>query len=259
MFSHEGDTRSSRQNRVLAGYLAFVGGLANSAGFVIIGRFTSHITGNVGRLTTETAFGKSASAFSALLLILSFFFGAFVGSVVLESRPFGHVSRAYALALAIEAVLLVVFAVLVHGGVATNEVGIDAEAALLCCAMGLQNGLVTRLSGAVVRTTHLTGVMTDLGIESARWFRYWRASISRSIGVRLILGKTAAERPSSEKTFLLSTIATSFVIGAFAGALGTVRFGNAFIGVAATLIIACAAYAFFSGASHDDTSQASRR
>jgi uncharacterized membrane protein YoaK (UPF0700 family) len=258
MFSHEGDTRSSRQNRVLAGYLAFVGGLANSSGFVIIGRFTSHVTGNVGRLAVDNAFGKFASAFSAALLILTFFVGAFVGSVILESRPFGHVSRAYALALAIEAALLIAFAALVHDGVAVSELGIDAEAALLCCAMGLQNGLVTRLSGAVVRTTHVTGVVTDLGIESARWFRHWRGALSRSIHVRLVVG-AVGEKPSYEKFLLLMTIAGSFLAGSFVGAIGTVRLGNSFMGVAAMLIAACSAYAFKSGSKHMDTLQASRR
>ena len=40
----------------------------------------------------------------------------------------------------------------------------------LLFAMGLQNSLVTRISDAVVRTTHLTGLFTDLGIELSQLF-----------------------------------------------------------------------------------------
>ena len=38
--------------------------------------------------------------------------------------------------------------------------------------MGLQNSLVTRISNAVVRTTHLTGIFTDLGIELSQLIFY---------------------------------------------------------------------------------------
>jgi uncharacterized membrane protein YoaK (UPF0700 family) len=43
---------------------------------------------------------------------------------------------------------------------------------LLLFAMGLQNSLVTSISNATVRTTHLTGLFTDLGIELSQLFFY---------------------------------------------------------------------------------------
>lgn len=48
----------------------------------------------------------------------------------------------------------------------------DSIAMLLLFAMGLQNAMVTKISKAVVRTTHLTGLFTDLGIEMSQWFFY---------------------------------------------------------------------------------------
>lgn len=49
MFRHEGANRSHHHNQLLAGYLAMIAGFVNSAGFILIGSFTSHVTGNVGR------------------------------------------------------------------------------------------------------------------------------------------------------------------------------------------------------------------
>ena len=66
--------------------------------------------------------------------------------------------------------------------------------------MGMQNSLVTRLSGAVVRTTHLTGVVTDLGIEAARWYRWHRAKL-RALPT-LLPSRSTPDRPEPSLTAL---------------------------------------------------------
>lgn len=244
MFSREGSARSDSQNRWLAGYLAFVGGFVNSSGFVLIGIFSSHVTGNVGRLANDAATGQYAAAVAALTLVLSFFTGAFAGSVIIESRFLGRSSaRAYALALSVEAMLLLLFTLLSYVTVTEHPRARDAETSLLCAAMGLQNALVSRLSGAVVRTTHLTGVVTDLGIESARWFRFWRRSISEVTHLPLVLGRNLAERPSFSKVLLLGTIAASFLAGASLGAYSAVHFHHLSMLFAVVAVAIFAAYA----------------
>jgi len=245
MFSREGSARSDRQNRQLAGYLAFVGGYVNSSGFVLIGTFTSHVTGNVGRLANDAALGQYAAAIAALSLVFSFFAGAFSASAIVESRFLSSVGpRAYAVALALESFLLLSFTALSYVTIGAHARVLDAEAALLCAAMGMQNALVTRLSGAVVRTTHLTGVVTDLGIEAARWFRFWRHSLSAVTRVPLVLGRNPAERPALSKVLLLGTIAASFLAGAGSGAYSAVHLGHGSMLIAAAAVAACAAYAF---------------
>jgi uncharacterized membrane protein YoaK (UPF0700 family) len=215
LFSREGNARSDSQNRWLAGYLAWVGGFVNSSGFVLIGTFSSHVTGTVGRLANDAATGQYAAAVAAFSLVLCFFAGAFGGSMIIESRFWGaQRSRAYAAALTSETALLLLFTLLSYLTTSDHPRVQDAETALLCAAMGLQNALVSRLSGAVVRTTHLTGVVTDLGIESARWFRFWRRSLSEVTKLQLVLGRNPAERPASPKVLLLGTIAASFLAGA---------------------------------------------
>jgi uncharacterized membrane protein YoaK (UPF0700 family) len=247
LFSREGSARSDSQNRWLAGYLAFVGGFVNSSGFVLLGTFSSHVTGNVGRLANDAATGQYAAAVAALSLVLCFFAGAFAASVIIESRFLGSPSaRAYALALTAETVLLLLFSYLSYTTSSAHPRMRDAETALLCAAMGLQNALVSRLSGAVVRTTHLTGVVTDLGIEAARWFRFWRRSLSEITRVPLVLGRNPAERPATPKVLLLGTIAASFLAGASSGAYSAVHWHHASMLIAALAVAMCALYALLS-------------
>jgi uncharacterized membrane protein YoaK (UPF0700 family) len=245
MFREEGK-RSDRQHRMLAGYLAFVGGFVNSIGFVLIGTFTSHVTGNVGRAAHALASGEPLAGFTSFMMVAFFFFGAFVASVVVESSFFGRRSRAYAAALGIEATLLATFALWSRFLGSSNPRLQEVEALFLCVSMGMQNSLVTRLSGAVVRTTHLTGVMTDLGIEGARWFRHWRSVLGTKLHVPLVAGKNPAEHPQLPKTLLLLTIAGAFVCGTIAGSLLVRRYMHATVGFASAAVAVFAAYAAFS-------------
>jgi uncharacterized membrane protein YoaK (UPF0700 family) len=227
MFRHQGARRTDRDNRILAGYLAFFGGFVNSAGFILIGTFTSHVTGSVGRFANDVASRQFEAAVAALTLIGAFFVGAFIVTMTIESSFFGRRPQAYGVALATEALLLVVFTLVSHLTRKAHPRLMDAEAAILCAAMGMQNGLVTRLSGAVVRTTHLTGVITDIGIETARWFRWWRGSLSARFRVKLAFGRNPPERPLGVKLAMLATIAGAFALGAVAGATAGVTLHHA--------------------------------
>ena len=246
MFQHQGPSRSERHNRLLAGYLAFVGGFVNSAGYVLIGSFTSHVTGNVGRLANDLAYRRYDASAAVMPMIIAFLGGAFLASMAVESDFFGRTANGYAVALLGEAALLMLFTVISRVEILPHPRVQDAEAAILCAAMGVQNSLVTRLSGAVVRTTHLTGVFTDLGIEAARWFRWWRARMSETLHFKLSFGRNPPERPSPLKVSLLSTIAATFILGAMAGALLVVRLHHATMILPSAAVLACAAYAFVS-------------
>ena len=249
MFRHQGPGRSDRQNSILAAYLATVAGFVNSAAFVLIGSFTSHVTGNVGRLANDLATEQHSAALAALSMILSFFLGAFVASMIVESNLTGRTPVAYGFALSFEAVLLIAFIGLsLYGSTARFH---RLEEAVLCMAMGAQNSLVTRLSGAVVRTTHLTGVVTDLGIESARWFRYWRSTLSHRLQLRLAFGRNPVERPQPAKLKLLATIPLAFGLGAISGALAGAQLGAAALWLPCAAVTLSATYAFVTGRRRD--------
>jgi uncharacterized membrane protein YoaK (UPF0700 family) len=247
MFQHQGPSRSDQQNRFIAGYLALIGGFVNSAGFMLIGSFTSHVTGNVGRLANDLAVRDFHAAVFAATMILAFFSGAFAASMAIESDVFGKVPYAYAFILASEGAMLLVFMLLSRLTTTEHPRLLDAEAALLCVTMGMQNSLVTRLSGAVVRTTHLTGVFTDLGIEAARWFRWWRGSLADRVHLRLAFGRARPEKPSVVKVALLGTIAGAFTLGAVAGAEIVLYMQHATMVLPSIAVFLCALYAFFNG------------
>jgi uncharacterized membrane protein YoaK (UPF0700 family) len=231
----------------LAAYLALVGGFVNSAGFVLIGSFTSHVTGNVGRLANNVASLEWSAAAGAAAMIVAFFCGSFVASMIIESEAFGSAANAYGTSQALEALLLLGFLATFTGG--SGERLRFLEGATLCAAMGVQNSLVTRLSGAVIRTTHLTGVVTDLGIESARWFRWLRGRASGTWRLKLWFGATPPERPSAVRIGLLGIIAMAFTSGAIAGAASATTFRHLALVLPLASLVAGAAYAFASGRS----------
>jgi uncharacterized membrane protein YoaK (UPF0700 family) len=223
MLRNEGQHRTDGQNRQLAGALALVAGFVNASGFLLVGTFTSHVTGNVGRMTRDLAVGNGHAALLAAAMITSFFLGAFVASMAIEANFFGRRDHVYGMLLLAEAALLLGFFAIARLLPSTDPHINDAQAAVLCAAMGMQNSLVTRLSGAIVRTTHLTGVVTDLGIEAARWFRYLRHQIGARSNLKLIVSPTPIALPHGPKAALLLTILGAFVVGGGAGAQITLR------------------------------------
>lgn len=242
MFRHEGPARDARKNAVLAGYLAFVAGFVNSGGFILIHSYTSHVTGSVGRFSTDLANGDLAAAISALSLALMFFVGAFAASLIVEGHKTEHTASAYGLALLVQGVLLALFIFLAGLSQATHPRIRDAQAAILCFAMGMQNSLVTRLSGAVIRTTHLTGVTTDLAIEAARWYRWHRAKLHALPS--FLRERVPPERPSPGRSVVLSIVLLTFTIGAVIGATMTWRASRWAMLIPAALILAASAFAY---------------
>ena len=83
---------------ILAAYLAAIAGFVNSGGFIMIGSFTSHVTGSIGRLGDDIARGEMGAAVSALLLVLAFFGGAVAASLMLERSDHSQPARRYAAA-----------------------------------------------------------------------------------------------------------------------------------------------------------------
>lgn len=213
------------EKSVLAHALPFVAGSVNASGFFVVGTYTSHVTGSVARIGDELAQGHRRAALAALLLIASFFGGAFGASAMADwARRRGR--GPYSGSLEIEALVLTVVTAL---GIAEPR-GVPwlrtLTTSLLCLAMGMQNAMVTRLSGAVVRTTHLTGIVTDMGIESwaaLKWLRGWRRDhASETLWSVLLRYRTY---PELAMLRLHTAIFLSFFAGAIAGPALYVRYG----------------------------------
>jgi uncharacterized membrane protein YoaK (UPF0700 family) len=157
----------------LAVMLAWVGGFTNVVGVMACGEVISHVTGGTTRivmgadLATPEVVGISA-------WILAWFASGAVASGLLTGVAHARGWQAvHARPMAVEAVALAVLATVVElhdpaDGSPMEGTMLLVGTAAGAFAMGLQNATITRISGGVVRTTHLTGVVTDLGLELSR-------------------------------------------------------------------------------------------
>lgn len=161
------ERKSLLEQLTLAVVLPGVAGAVNAAGFFAVGSYTSHVTGNVARIGGELADGHLWLAARAAILVLSFFSGALLSTLlILHGKRVG--GPPYWRGLLAECALVFVFATVSVGSEHRAHLNSLEMTSLICVAMGLQNAMVTKLSGAVVRNTHMTGITTDIGIEMGR-------------------------------------------------------------------------------------------
>jgi uncharacterized membrane protein YoaK (UPF0700 family) len=214
--------RDFLESVTMALVLPFVAGLVNAEGFFIVGVYTSHVTGTVARAGDELAQGHFATGLHALGMVAAFFVGAFCATALVVRARRRQKAR-YSMALAAE--IMTLLAVTLLGLLQPRDLPLvhsiqPVTLLLLCFAMGAQNALVTKLSGAVVRTTHLTGIVTDLGIESVRaivWFR--DTARQRPLGDKVRLLTHFRDFPELKRLRLHAAIFLSFFTGAVVGPL----------------------------------------
>lgn len=169
MFRHKGKTRTLVHNLRIASLLSFVAGLVNVAGFLAVQKLTTNVTGHFAFFVDEVFKQNFWGGLNYFLYILFFFLGSFFSSFSIELITKINDRLIYRIPVIIESLILILTAVF------GKEMIIHAPNMLayaLLFAMGLQNSLVTTISNATVRTTHLTGLFTDLGIELSQLFFY---------------------------------------------------------------------------------------
>jgi uncharacterized membrane protein YoaK (UPF0700 family) len=162
MLVQQGAARTSRIDRRLAGTLAAIAGAVNVAAFQAVGFFAANMTGNVSSASDRAAFGQIRQAAFLLAIVGTFIFGAAVSSLIIAIGRRRDIRGVYALSILAEAVLMAALSLtgpllwpLWRGPVLVLG---------LSFLMGLQNAVVTRISNARVRTTHISGMATDIGI-----------------------------------------------------------------------------------------------
>lgn len=211
-----GNQRTRSANRQLGALLALVAGAVNAGGFLAVNQYTSHMTGFVSAIADNLVLGNALLVLGGIGSILSFLCGASTTAVIINWSRHRGLGSEYALPLVIEALLLLLFGLLGANLQAFVAITLPATVLLLCFIMGLQNALVTQLSNAEIRTTHITGVITDLGIELGKML-YWNRSNQPHAD-----GHVHADR---DKLLTLSAILTMFFIGCLIGAIGFKTFG----------------------------------
>lgn len=168
MFRHKGKNRTYKHNLLLAALLSANAGLVNVTGVLSIGILTTNVTGHFAFFAEELTQGQYYLAFNFLLLILSFLLGSFFSSILTEYFEAKEKPNSHALSISIEIIIL--FCVGMYLINFNTSVSTTILASILLFTMGMQNSLVTQISESTVRTTHLTGLFTDLGIELSQLF-----------------------------------------------------------------------------------------
>lgn len=205
-----GNIRSHTANRHLGCTLAFVAGAINAGGFLAVQQYTSHMTGIVSSMADNLALGTVDAALAGLSALCSFIAGAGCCAILVNFARQRNMHSEFALPLMIEALLLLCFGLLGARLAHVNGLFVSLTVMLLAFIMGLQNAVITKLSNAEIRTTHITGIATDIGIELGKLVY---RNDKKHIGPLWV----AANRP---KLRLLCSLAACFFFGGVIGAVG---------------------------------------
>ncbi|MEZ6064463.1 MAG: YoaK family protein [Planctomycetaceae bacterium] len=136
--------------------LAAVAGAVNAIGVLSLQQQpVSHVTGTTTALSLSLVHQNSSLLTHSLMVLLAFTLGAIVSGAIIENAVL-KLGRRYSMAFLLESALLATAMLLLGQSSVTGHY-------FAAAACGLQNGMVSTYSGAIVRTTHMTGLFTDLG------------------------------------------------------------------------------------------------
>ena len=221
--------RSAASNLRLGCALCVVAGATNAGGFLAVGEYTSHMTGILSSVADNIVLGQLPLAAAGLALLSAFIGGSMTTAWIVNWSQRRQMRSAFACPLLVESALLLVFGLF---GTAIHHFGdlfVPLTVVLLCFIMGLQNAVITKVSNAEIRTTHVTGLLTDLGIELGKLLYINGSGYEH---------KVVANRSKLRVHMLL---VGSFLGGALVGAFGFKAYGYAATLPLALLLLALAA------------------
>ncbi|QWD93237.1 DUF1275 domain-containing protein [Polynucleobacter asymbioticus] len=208
--------RSMRSDFHLGVYMAFVAGAVNAGGFLAIARYTSHMSGIVAGIGDDLALSRLLPVLGGLALLVAFVLGAMTTAIIVSWGRRQAIHSQFALPLLVEAFLLLIFGFVGDHLSFYVPLTVPAIALLLCFVMGLQNAIVTKASSAEIRTTHMTGVITDIGIELGKLL-YWNKS--RAANQQYFVEANRNRLKMHLALFLM------FLLGGIIGAMSFKKFG----------------------------------
>jgi uncharacterized membrane protein YoaK (UPF0700 family) len=215
-------TQPSIALHIAAFMMAMCGGMINAISFLDLGAhfFVSHLTGTTTRVgmraaglgTTPSADQKQEDAEEAstlayaILVVVSFVIGSCFCGMIISRNQVSVARSAYGLVLLVSATLLTLAA---FSDITEGKPAGSLFAAMAC---GIQNGMVTSYSGAIIRTTHVTGTWTDAGLYLGRVL----SRLMRS-GRKLSLVDKAYLKADFGRSALMFMLAFAFCLGCYLG------------------------------------------
>lgn len=154
--------------------LSLSAGAINAGGFLATGRFVSHVTGFATLFGVDIVHHQIAAAFSVLSVPVFFLLGCIIAGLLIDRPIYQNKAPHFDWVMGMSALCLLISAA---GGsifhfdafMSNNDIyHVYFLLVLLCLACGLQNAAIASSSGGSIRTTHLTGLTTDLGLGIAR-------------------------------------------------------------------------------------------
>jgi len=228
---------SFAQQARLAITLAWVAGYTNIIAILSCHTVVSHASGTTSNLGRDLAEQRWGPAAFALFLLVTFLLGAMLSAFATEWGRRRAWESIYIAPILLQALMLAVFALglefiprtllLESAGSITYSTSSWSRYVIIgaaSAAMGLQNATITRISNGVVRTTHVTGVLTDLGLELVQLF-LWIRDRARNTppGTVRDLEPSLRTHPTARRLALLASIIGTFALGA---GLGTLAFDH---------------------------------
>jgi uncharacterized membrane protein YoaK (UPF0700 family) len=221
--------RAPSTNTALGLLLAFNAGAVNAGGFLVLHMYTSHMTGFASQLADGMVLGNVTLLLNALGAILAFLTGAAVCAMLVNWGRQHRMHGVYALPLVLEAALMFPFGLM--GAITLTwptPFAVPLTVLLLSFIMGLQNAVASKTSGGSIRTTHMTGNITDMGIEIGKML-YWNGRAKPA---------TPAVRHDRARMRRAGGLIGMFVLGGAAGALGFKYVGFVCVVPLAALLLA---------------------
>lgn len=155
-----------------AAMTSFAAGMVNVSSLVLFFSFSSNVTGHYAILASEIARGNLVRILTALGWIALYFVGSFISGTLMRRRAAAAYSfRPAVVPVVLETVCLLAAGFYGHYFYAETLVETEILVGLLLFAMGLQNGMTASLRNFALKTTHLSGLTTDLALNLAQWLQ----------------------------------------------------------------------------------------
>jgi uncharacterized membrane protein YoaK (UPF0700 family) len=203
MFRHKDKNRTFIHNLRLATLLSLVAGIVNITGVLAVKTLTTNVTGHFAFFAEEMMKNDYAAAITFFVFTIFFLIGAFTSNFLAELVSKKQPQLSHVIPISLEMIVLISVGFFGSNADLSTMDG-KLTAFFMLFAMGIQNSLVTKISQSTVRTTHLTGLFTDLGIELSQLFFYKRADEVKKLKTNI---------------YLKLSIITFFFIGCFTGGI----------------------------------------
>ncbi len=186
MFRHQGKNRTFIHNLRLATLLSFVAGIVNVTGVLSIQTLTTNVTGHFAYFAEEIMKRDYAAAITFFVFTIFFLLGAFTSNFLAELISKKYPNLSHVIPISLEMIVLIGVGIFGAQSSLSSTEGKWIAFSMLF-AMGIQNSLVTKISQSTVRTTHLTGLFTDLGIELSQLFFYKKPDEKKKLKTNIYL------------------------------------------------------------------------